>query len=50
MGLVEYYDDEESGIYIFGYFLRLGFDMEVIGRVVNDRCFIFFNGRFVYMK
>lgn len=50
MGSVEYHADEESGIHILGYLPRPGSDMEVTGRAVNDRCFIFFNGRPVYMK
>lgn len=49
MGVIEYYN-ESSGINIVGYFLRFGYDLEIIGRVANDRCFVFFNGRFVNMK
>ena len=50
MGVIEHHDNKESGIHVLGYVPRPGYDLEVTGRAVNDRCFIFFNGRPVNMK
>lgn len=50
MGVIEYRDDESSGIHMVGYIPRPGYNLEITGRAVNDRCFVFFNGRPVNMK
>jgi len=49
MGAVQHHD-KSSGIDIVGYFPRPGCDLEITGRAVNDRCFVFVNGRPVNMK
>ena len=49
MGAINYHD-ESSGVNIVGFLPRPGYDLEITGRAVNDRCFVFFNGRPVNMK
>ena len=52
MGVIEFHDENSSGtcIHILGYVPRPGYDLEITGRAVNDRCFVFVNGRPVNMK
>ena len=50
MGVIEFHDENSSGIDVIGYVPKPGSDSEVTGRAVNDRCFVFFNGRPVNMK
>ena len=50
MGVVEFHDEDVTNIHVLGYLPRPGSDSEITGRAVNDRCFVFFNGRPVNMK
>lgn len=50
MGVIEFHDEENSDIQVLGYLPKSSSDSEITGRAVNDRCFVFFNGRPVNMK
>ena len=51
MGVVEFHDENSStDIQVLGYLPKPGSDLDITGRAVNDRCFVFFNGRPVNMK
>ena len=50
MGVIEFHDESLSGIHVLGYLPKPGSDIEVTGRAVNDRCFVFVNGRPVNVK
>ncbi|CAH3164518.1 unnamed protein product [Porites evermanni] len=50
MGTIEFHDESQCNIRVLGYLPKPGSDSELTGRAVNDRCFVFFNGRPVNMK
>lgn len=50
MGTIEFHDESHCNIRVLGYLPKPGSDSELTGRAVNDRCFVFFNGRPVNMK
>ena len=50
MGPMIFDDAQGSGLHIVGYLPRPGADPDVTGRAINDRCFVYFNGRPVLMK